>query len=411
MTAAEKIKQIHSFTENDLLRNVLPYWIKYVPDDQNGGFYGRITNDQEIDFKADKGAILNARILYTFSAAHRLYGKKLYKAMADRAFEYISRYFIDPEYGGIFWSLDYKGHPADTKKQFYALAFAVYALAEYSKIRPNKRILQAALDLYRVIEEKAFDTEHDGYIEALSRDWQPIADMRLSAKDMNVAKSMNTHLHIIEAYTNLYRVHRDKELRDKLISLYDLFRYHIVNPKTNHMILFFDREWKQMSDIVSFGHDIEASWLLFEAAEVSGDSSRIRDAEELAVRMAEAVCEGLDEEGGLRYEFEPLHGFITDREWWPQAEAVVGFLNAYQLTANEKFLDNALRCTDIIKNYLIDRNNGEWFFRVDEKGKPVWKEDKVGFWKCPYHNSRMAFEVKERSLKSSSPAFPSIPPV
>jgi len=397
MSAAEKIKWIHEFTENDILRNVLPYWIKYVPDEQNGGFYGRITNDQVIDYKADKGAILNARILYTFSAAYRLYGKKLYKAMADRAFDYILQHFIDPENGGVYWSLDYKGHPADTKKQFYALAFTVYALAEYSKIKPDKKVVQAALNLYRVIEEKAFDAEHNGYIEALSKDWKPMDDMRLSAKDMNVAKSMNTHLHIIEAYTNLYRVHKDKDLRDKLVNLYDLFRHHIVNPETGHMILFFDPKWNRMSDTVSFGHDIEASWLLHEAAEVSGDHERVRDAKGLAVRMAEAVCEGLDYEGGLQYEYEPGHGFITDREWWPQAEAVVGFLNAYQLTRNEKFLENALRCCVIIKNYLIDGINGEWFFRVDEKGKPIWKEDKVGFWKCPYHNSRMAFEVKERA--------------
>jgi mannobiose 2-epimerase len=397
MTASDKIKEILAFTENDLLRNVLPYWIKYVPDDQNGGFYGRITSDQVIDPTADKGSILNSRILYTFSAAYRIYGKKLYKAMADRAFDYIIRNFIDHEYGGVYWSLDYKGHPADTKKQFYALAFAVYALAEYFKIRSDKKVLQVALDLYRVIEEKAFDAEYNGYIEALSRDWKPMSDMRLSAKDMNVAKSMNTHLHIIEAYTNLYRVHTQKDLRDKLINLYDLFRHRIVNPETSHMILFFDQQWKQMSDTVSFGHDIEASWLLHEAAEVSGDHKRIKDAERLAVRMAESVCEGLDDEGGLRYEYEPGHGFITDREWWPQAEAVVGFLNAFQLSGNEKFLANAMKCCAIIKNYLIDYNNGEWFYRVDEKGKPIWKEDKVGFWKCPYHNSRMAFEVKERA--------------
>jgi mannobiose 2-epimerase len=397
MTASDKIKEIRTFTENDLLKNILPYWIKYVPDDQNGGFYGRITNDQVIDLKADKGSILNARILYTFSAAYRIYGKKLYKAMADRAFDYIVRNFVDPVYGGIYWSLDYKGLPADTKKQFYAVAFAVYAVAEYFKIKSEQKVLQVALDLYSVIEEKAFDAENNGYIEALSGDWKPMADMRLSAKDMNVAKSMNTHLHIIEAYTNLYRIHKDKDLRSRLLNLYDLFRYRIVNPETSHMILFFDREWKRMSDTVSFGHDIEASWLLYEAADVSGDHERIKDAERLAVKMAEAVCEGLDDEGGLRYEYEPGHGFITDREWWPQAEAVVGFLNAFQLSGKEKFLENALKCCAIIKNYLIDPNNGEWFFRVDEKGKPIWKEDKVGFWKCPYHNSRMAFEVKERA--------------
>jgi cellobiose epimerase len=399
MSSAEKIKQIREFTENDLLRNVLPYWIKNVPDDKNGGFFGRITNDQIIDFKAEKGAILNARILYTFSAAYRIYRKKLYKALADRAFDYIIRSFVDPEFGGVYWSLNYLGHPSDTKKQFYALAFAVYAFAEYFKIRPEEKVRKAALDLYKVIEEKAFDAKNNGYIEALSRDWKPMADMRLSAKDMNVSKSMNTHLHIIEAYTNLYRVHKDKDLRDKLINLYDIFSHQIVNQDTKHLILFFDLGWKRMSDIVSFGHDIEASWLLYEAAEVSGDQDRMKDAKVLAVNMAEAVCEGLDKEGGLRYEYEPGHGFINEREWWPQAEAVVGFLNAFQLSGDEKFLEHALKCCEIIRNYLIDKVNGEWFFRVDEKGKPVWKEDKVGFWKCPYHNSRMAFEVRERAQR------------
>ena len=399
MTAAEKLQQIHSFTEEDLLKNILPYWIKYVPDDKNGGFYGRISNDQVVDDKADKGAILNARILYTFSAAYGIYHKKLYKAMADRAFDYIIRHFLDPQYGGAYWSVDYQGRPSDTKNQFYALAFLVYAFAEYYKISHHEKALQEALHLYEEIEGKAFDPLNNGYIEALSREWNVMTDMRLSAKDMNVAKSMNTHLHIIEAYTNLCRVHDDKVLRDKLINLYDIFCHRIINPATHHLILFFNREWKQMSDIVSFGHDIEASWLLTEAAAVSGDRDRIKDSGRLAVEIIEAVYEGFDEEGGLQYEYEPGKGFISDREWWPQAEAVVGCLNAYQLTRNEKYLDSALKSCHIIKNYLIDRNNGEWFFRVDRSGKPIWKEDKVGFWKCPYHNSRMAFEVKERVEK------------
>jgi cellobiose epimerase len=399
MTIPDKLREIQEFTEKDLLKNILPFWIKYVPDDINGGFYGRITNDQVVDHTAEKGAILNARILYTFSAAYRLYGKKLYKAMADRAFDYITRHFIDQQHGGIYWSLDYKGQPSDTKKQIYALAFTIYALAEYYKINANEKAFTEALNLFSMIENHAFDPVRNGYIEALSGDWKPMADMRLSAKDMNVAKSMNTHLHIIEAYTNLYRIHKDNYLRDKLINLYDIFKNHIVNSETHHLILFFDAAWIRMSDIISFGHDIEASWLLLEAAEVSGDQSRIRDAKELAVNIVEAVYQGLDNEGGLQYEYEPKHGFITDREWWPQAEAVVGFTNVYQLTGNEKYLDNAMKCCNIIKNYLVDKNNGEWFFRVDRSGKPVWKEDKVGFWKCPYHNSRMAFEIKERAAQ------------
>ncbi|MBN2274457.1 MAG: AGE family epimerase/isomerase [Bacteroidales bacterium] len=399
MTAKEKLQQIQSFTEKDLLKNILPYWIKYVPDNQNGGFYGRITNDQVIDHTAEKGAILNARILYTFSSAYRIYRNELYKAMADRAFNYIIKHFIDNQYGGIYWSVDYLGQPSDTKKQFYAIAFGIYALAEYYRISLNERALQEALNLFGIIEEMAFDTVNNGYIEALSRDWKPLNDMRLSAKDMNVAKSMNTHLHIIEAYTNLYRIHKDSLLHGKLINLYDIFRKTIVNPETHHLILFFDNEWKPKSDIVSYGHDIEASWLLLEAAEVSGDHERVNDAGRLAVKIVEAVYEGIDQEGGLQYEYEAGKGFISDREWWPQAEAVVGFLNVFRLTGNEKYLDSALKSCDIIKNHIIDYKNGEWFFRVDANGKPLWKEDKVGFWKCPYHNSRMAFEIKERMEK------------
>lgn len=402
MLAAEKIKKIQVFTEEDLLKNILPYWMKYVPDDKNGGFYGRISNDQLIDPEADKGAILNARILFTFSAACRIYRKKLYKAMADRAFDYIIRHFLDPRYGGVYWSVDYLGRPADTKNQFYALAFVIYAMAEYYKINRNERALQVALQLFRILEEKAFDPVSNGYIEALSRDWKPVEDMRLSAKDMNVAKSMNTHLHIIEAYTNLYRIYDEPLLREKLINLYDVFKKNIIHPETHHLILFFDPTWNRMSDIVSFGHDIEASWLLTEAATVSGDGERIRDAGKLALEITEAVYEGIDEEGGLRYEYEPGKGFISDREWWPQAEAVVGFLNAYLLSRDEKYLNSAMKSCEIIQRYLIDRKHGEWFYRVDESGNPAWKEDKVGFWKCPYHNSRMAFEVKERAEKTRS---------
>lgn len=396
MNAFDKISRIHDFTEHDLLQNILPFWIRNVPDDENGGFYGRITNDQQIDKTAEKGAILNARILYTFSAAYRLYNNKLYKAIANRAYEYIMNHFVDREYGGVFWSVDYQGNPLVTKKQFYALAFVIYALSEYFKINKEEKVLNEAIEIFNIIEEKALDKVNGGYIEALDRKWKPLADMRLSAKDMNVAKSMNTHLHIIEAYTNLYRIHKDEKLHNKLVELYDLFSKHIIDPASNHLILFFDEKWNRLSNVVSYGHDIEASWLLHESAMVSGDANRIADAEKRVLRMVNAVYEGIDEEGGLRYEYDPKHGFLKVREWWPQAEAVVGFLNAYQISSDEKYLDSALKSCQIIEKYFIDRKNGEWFFRVDETGKPVWSEDKVGFWKCPYHNSRMAFEVKER---------------
>jgi mannobiose 2-epimerase len=397
MKALDKMRQIQEFTEHDLLHNVLPFWMKHMPDEAYGGFFGRITHDLKVDDKAVKGAVLNARILYTFSAAYRLYADKVYKKTADRAFDYIMHHFLDGSYGGVFWSVDPAGNPADTRKQFYALAFMIYGLAEYYKITSKEQVLREAISIFSIIEGKAFDAEFNGYTEALSREWNPLEDMRLSTKDMNVVKSMNTHLHIMEAYTNLYRVYKDDILLERLKNLFDIFRTHIVGKK-HHLLLFFDREWNSMSEVISFGHDIEASWLLHEAAEVTGDARCREDASALAIKIADAVYEGFNEEGGLRYEFEPRHGFKSDLEWWPQAESVVGFLNAYQLTGDEKYLDTALQSCNIIKKYLIDKVHGEWFYRVDQNGKPRKEEDKAGFWKCPYHNGRMAFEVKERGM-------------
>ena len=198
-----------------LTNNILPFWLNKMTDHDHGGFYGRMDGHYALYPEADKGAILNARILWSFSAAYRVLSKlenidnldrlESYKQAATRAKDYFIEHFIDHEFGGVYWSVDYLGRPKDTKKQFYAIGFAIYGLSEYARATGDREALNEALKLYQCIEDHAFDPVHNGYIEAMTRDWQPIADMRLSDLDANYPKSQNTHLHIIEPYTNLYR--------------------------------------------------------------------------------------------------------------------------------------------------------------------------------------------------------------
>src|SRR5215203_499527 len=253
------------------LESILHYWMTYVIDKEQGGFYGRIDNDNTIYREAPKGSVLNCRILWTFSSAYTFTGNKQYLEVADHAFNYIVHHFIDKEYGGVFWTLDYKGRPLDTKKQIYALAFALYGISEYQIATGSQQAKEAAFELHYSIEQYSHDKANLGYVEALTRDWQEIEDLRLSSKDANEKKSMNTHLHLLEAYANLYRISPGEELKKNIKELIDLFLKHIIHEETNHLVLFFDDSWQARSNIISYGHDIEAAWLILEAAEEIGD--------------------------------------------------------------------------------------------------------------------------------------------
>lgn len=380
----------------ELKQNILPYWIKYTPDNTNGGFYGRINNDNTIDAKANKGSILNARILWTFSAAYNALKEPQYLEIADRAFAYIQKHFIDHTYGGVYWLLDYTGKPVDTRKQIYALAFTVYGLSEYYKASGKKESLKAAIDIYNVIEEKAFDPGYKGYFEAYQRDWSLIEDQRLSEKDMNVEKTMNTHLHVLEAYSTLYDVWKDAELRNKIEHLIEVFLKHIVNNETGHFNMFMETDWKVVSGKLSYGHDVEGAWLLQEAAEKIDNPSLLEKVKTIALKMTNAALLGIDPLGGLYADYIPDMGNETDREWWTMAEGVVGCVNAHEISHNSKYLDAAFGFWDFLKKYQIDHKYGEWFYRVDEHAKPILSYDKVGQWKCPYHNSRMCLEIMRR---------------
>lgn len=391
------INRMRKEMEEELVTDILPFWIKKMTDTANGGFYGRITGREILIPEAEKGAVLNARILWTFSSAYRILKKDEYLVTATRAKRVIIDDFYDKEYGGVFWSLDCKGRPLDTKKQIYALGFAIYGLSEYYRATGDEEALDYAIRLFESIEEHSFDSVKNGYCEALTREWGEIADMRLSDKDENERKTMNTHLHILEPYTNLFRVWKDQRLKGQLRNLIGIFTDKILNMKTGHLDLFFNDDWVSKYRIVSYGHDIEASWLIHEAALVLGDRTVLEKIEPLVEYIAAASDEGLAPDGSLIYEtFPGKDKTDTERHWWVQAENVVGHANLYQYFGDEVAMRKALRCWEFIKRHLIDYKNGEWYWSVRSDGSINTADDKAGFWKCPYHNGRMCMEIIER---------------
>jgi len=341
---------------------------------------------------------LTTRILWTFSAAYRFYPTAIYKKIADEAFRILIETFWDNENGGIYWSVFPDGKPDDTKKQFYAEAFFIYAMSEFWLAFKDERAKQIAISMFMLMEKYAFDPDFGGYIEANTADWKETDDRRLSPKDLDVKKSMNTHLHILEAYTNLYRVYKDDQLKEKLEHLIRIFLDKILDKKTGHLILFFDKDWTVRSEIDSYGHDIEATWLMHEAAEVLGNHDIVEEVEKVAVRMTNVtIAEGLAPHGGMYY--EKAEGHLQEQfDWWPQAEAVVGFFNTFQITGDKKYLALCEKSWKFIQDHIIDKKNGEWFWGVDADLKPL-RGDKVGSWKGPYHNGRMCMEMIRRIEK------------
>lgn len=404
MTLAEHL--VSDLREN-LTRNILPFWIDRMTDTARGGYLGRIDGENRPDHDAPKGAILNGRLLWTFSAAYRVLRDPQYLAAATRAYEYLRDHFIDREMGGVYWSVDAAGQPLDTKKQTYAIGFAIYGLSEYHRATSSGEALELAVDLFRVLEEKTRDgaANGGGYIEAFTRDWQEISDMRLSDKDANEKKTMNTHLHVLEPYTNLYRVWPDPALREAIVDLLRIFLDVMEDKATAHLGLFFDEKWIRQDKNISYGHDIEASWLLLEAAEVlrrnPGDASReeieglYEKTKRHCLAIANAALEGRSDEGWMAYERFGDGRLDRERHWWVQAEDVVGLVYLFRYHGVDLALEKAWNSWSWIRDNLVDHEGGEWHWSRLHGGEINRRDDKAGFWKCPYHNSRMCLEVME----------------
>ena len=402
MNPAE-LKSFSSSVSEQLFGNIMPFWCGPAVDHEQGGWMAWLSNDLKPDRTKPKGLIVHSRILWAFSAVHRMRPEKIYRQMAERTLEYLMTRFWDEQHGGAFWQLDDAGRVLDDSKKIYGQAFFIYALAEYHQAFDAPLALAKAMQVRGLIEQHAHDPAHGGYLEVRKRDWSEAgSDARLSEKDMNEKKSMNNHLHVLEAFTNLYRAGKDKRVGERLRELLQLFEERILDPRTGHFHHFFDEGWNIRSDSYTFGHDIEGTWLLCEAADELADDAWRKRTGVTALRMAETVLrEGIHTDGGLCY--EGRGGKIIDygRECWPQAEAVIGFLNAFQLSRDPKYFTAARRVWDFAGQHLVDRVHGDWFWRITPEGVVDATLPKVSEWKGPYHASRACLETIHR-LKAIS---------
>jgi mannobiose 2-epimerase len=404
MTKPAELQKFSAQINEHLFGHYLPFWCGPALDRENGGWMGWLSNDLQPDRSQPKGLIVNSRILWAFSAVHRVKPLPVYAEMAERAFDFVMNKFWDAQPGGAFWRLDDSGNMLDDSKKIYGQAFYIYALAEFHRAFIRPTALARAKALFELIERHAYDAKFGGYIEVCNRDWSEAgSEARLSDKDMNEKKSMNNHLHVLEAYTNLFRVWPEPRVAERLRELIELFLTRILDSRTKHLHHFFNEQWQVRSDTYTFGHDIEASWLLFEAAEVLGDEKLLARVRVVALEMAAVVLnEGFDARGGLCYEGRDGKVIDPGRECWPQAEALVGFLNAFELSGNQAFFAAAGRTWKFIEASLVDRVHGEWFWRINPDGQPDQKLPKVSEWKGPYHATRACLETLRRLQAISS---------
>jgi mannobiose 2-epimerase len=404
VTSEHLLSELRERAAAELREDILPFWERWAFD-SDGWLVGSVRDDLSIDDDVPRHSVIIARILWTFAAAAGAEQdpaqRERWLVVGRKALALLTGPCWDSANGGVFSSLDPAQRPLSDRKQVYAQGFAIYGLSEWYDATGDAAALAAARQLFDLIETHSRDHENGGYIEAHARDWGPLADMALSERDLNVPKSMNTNLHVLEAYTNLLRVTGDERVRAALADVLRVSLDHIVGYEPRaHCKLFFDLEWNSVVPTISYGHDIEASWLLWEAADAVGDehlSSRARGA---ALELADAVLAyGVDADGSVLY--EAVGDGVTEglKHWWPQAEGVVGWLNAYQLTGRTPYRDAALKLWAYIEDHVVDHERGEWFAVLDRHGNPMPDHPascKIGPWKCPYHDGRVCLEVMRR---------------
>jgi mannobiose 2-epimerase len=400
------LQDLASKAEQELRGNILPFWLKNARDREHGGFHAFIGEDMTVRDDLPRGALLTSRILWTFSAAYRKYHDPEYLEMARWAYLDLVDRFIDKEQGGLFWTIARDGRPVDAQKQIYGQVFGVYALAEFHRATGEQAALEQAVAIYNLIEKYASDAKNGGYFDTLNRAWR-----REKGSNGNVLgrapKSQNSHIHILEAFTSLLRVWPDEGLRRRQRELIELTMSRIIDPRTHHLVLFMQDDWTPIGDDVSYGHDIELSWLLVEAGEVLGDPALLARTKQAALAIAEVTnAEGVDTDGGVFNEGNPKGPTNTNKEWWEQAEAAVGFLNAYQISGDPRHFAQSLRSWNFIQEKFVDRQHGDWHNTLRRDGTPILASTgffgrsmptaKQGLWKCPYHNSRCCLELIDR---------------
>ena len=375
---------------------IIPFW-KSLRDQTNGGYYGFMDYDLQIDKKAVKGCILNSRITWFFANAYLQFHQEHLLEHAKHGFTFMKKCCMDPEYGGIYWSVTYDGKIEEGMKHTYNQAFAIYALSSYYDASKDREALQMAYDLFYLIESKCKD--ENGYLEALSRDFQIIDNDKLSENGVMADRTMNTLLHILEAYTELYRVDHNPEVKHRLMDIIECFIHKVYNPALHRQEVFFDNNWKSLIDLHSYGHDIETAWLMDRTAEVLDVPEITEVITPITRDLTRQIYEVAFDGHSLANECEK--GVVnTDRIWWVQAETVVGFLNGYEKDPSRtEYLEAARNTWEYIKEYIIDKREGsEWYWRVTKDGTPV-DDPIVEPWKCPYHNGRMCLEAIKRLEK------------
>jgi mannobiose 2-epimerase len=377
------------------LRSIATWWLEHAFDSQQGGFVGEIDSQGRQNQNANKGVVLNSRILWFFSELCVIDSNPKYREAADRAFDYLLNCFDDQSGAGAFWELAPDGAVIDSRKQVYAQAFCIYAFCAYFRLTAEPLAISKALEYFKIIENRALDRTRNGYFEGFSRNWQKISTVHSAAGDINGPKPMNTQLHLLEAYTSLLRVNPSEPVKQALRNLICLFCENIFDPVGGHLRYLFDANWNVISSVISYGHDIEASWLLWEASEVLGDRDLADRTSPIIHQLAKSCLHrGLGESGQLCEEYEP---WTQKRSvvgvWWIQAEAIVGFLNAWRLTGNDAYQTAANQVWSYINSHLKDHQYGEWrphhpSHQVDRK-----LHYKAGAWKGPYHNGRAMIEA------------------